>query len=71
MGQQEQKSSRAKYYKLNIDRLKEYNPKNWWNEVKRISNFSNKQDPMSLTNAESFSNLTQIEQANEINKAFI
>ena len=67
----EQKSCRAKYYKLNIDRLKEYNPKHWWNEVKRISNFGNKQDPISLTNVESFSNLTKIEQANEINKAFL
>ena len=67
----ERKSCRAKYYKLNIDRLKEYNPKHWWNEVKRISNFSNKQDPISLTNVETFSNLTQIEQANEINKAFL
>ena len=67
----ERKSCRAKYYKLNIDRLKEYNPKHWWNEVKRISNFSNKQDPISLTNVESFSNLTKIEQANEINKAFL
>ena len=67
----EQKSCRAKYYKLNFDRLKEYNPKHWWNEVKRISNFSNKQDPISLTNVETFSNLTQIEEANEINKAFL
>ena len=66
-----QKSCRAKYYKLNIDRLKEHNPKHWWNEVKRISNFSNKQDPISLTNVETFSNLTHIEQANEINKAFL
>ena len=67
----ERKSCRAKYYKLNIDRLKEHNPKHWWNEVKRISNFSNKQDPISLTNVETFSNLNQIEQANEINKAFL
>ena len=67
----ERKSCRAKYYKLNIDRLKEYNPKHWWNEVKRLSNFGNKQDPISLTNVESFSNLTKIEQANEINKAFL
>ena len=56
---------------VNIERLKEHNPKHWWNEVKRISNFSNKQDPISLTNVETFSNLTQIEQANEINKAFL
>ena len=42
----ERNSCRAKYNKLNIDRLKEYNPQHRRNEVKRISNFSNKQDPI-------------------------
>ena len=67
----ERKSCRTKYHKLNIDRSKEYNTKHWWNEVKRISNFSNKQDPISLTNVEAFSNLAKIEQANKVNKAFL
>jgi hypothetical protein len=67
----EQKLCRAKYYKLNIDKLKDDNPKKWWSEVKRISNFNTKQEPISLTNVESFSNLTQIQQANEINESFL
>ena len=71
MVNRERKSCRAKYYKLNIDKLKEYDPKSWWSEVKRISNFNNKQDPISFTNVETFSNLTRIERANEINKAFL
>lgn len=49
----------------------EKKPKNWWSEVKRAYNFKTKREPVSLTNVEVVSNLTQIEQANEINTSFL
>ena len=67
----ERKLCRAKYYELNIHKLKEKNPKKWWSEVKRVSNFSTKREPISLNNVEAFSNLTQMERADKINAAFL
>ena len=66
----EQKSYRAKYYKLNIHKLKEKTSKKWWSEVKRVSNFNTKREPISLTNVQAISNLTQKERANKSKTLF-
>ena len=68
----ERKVCRAKYYESKIQQLKGEHPKKWWSEVKRLSNMKIRdQDPLAHSNTDGFSNLTQHEQANAINLAFL
>ena len=68
----ERKICRAKYFESKIQQLKGEHPKKWWSEVKRLSNMKIRdQDPLAHSNINGFSYLTQHEQANAINLAFL
>jgi hypothetical protein len=68
----ERKICRAKYYESKIQLLKGEHPKKWWSEVKRLSNMKIRdQHPLPHSNIDGFSNLTQHEQDNAINLAFL
>ena len=68
----ERKTCIAKHYKLKIQQMKGGNPKRWWKEVKRLSNMKVKNgDVTCQMNVDEFSNLSQYEQADAINAAFL
>ena len=68
----ERKSCRAKFYKSNIQNMKDENPSRWWKEVKRLSNMKTKTfDIINKINVSEFSNLSHYEKANMINAAFL
>lgn len=65
----ERKACRGRYYESKIQHLKGEHPKRWWDEVKRLSGAKTK--TTDLINVEDFSDLSQEEQANSINLAFL
>ena len=65
----ERKVCRAKYYESRVQQLKGENSKKWRDEVKRLS--GSKANSGDLTNLINFSDLSQLEQANAINSAFL
>ena len=68
----ERKSCKARFYKSNVEHMKEENPKVWWKEVKRLCGFnSNSGNASSDIHIEGIENLTDQELANAINEAFL
>ena len=68
----ERKSCKARFYKSNVEHMKEENPKVWWKEVKRLCGFnSNSGNVSSHILIEGIENPTDQELANAINEAFL
>ena len=70
--QRERKSSKASFYKVKVEHMKDENPKLWWKEVKRLSGSqSNSGNVISHIHIEELQDCNNQELANIINQAFL
>ncbi len=68
----ERKVAKAKFYQSKVEHMKQENPKAWWKEVKRLcGSKSFTDDQISQIQVESLENLSKVELADAINKAFL
>ena len=64
--------AKAKFYQSKVEHMKQENPKAWWKEVKRLcGSKSFTDDLISQIQVESLENLSKVELADAINKAFL
>jgi hypothetical protein len=68
----ERKVLKAKFYHSKVEHMKQENPKVWWKEVKRLcGSKSFTDDLINQIQVESIENLSKVELAEAINKAFL
>ena len=68
----ERMTSKANFYKIKMEHLKDENPKVWWKEVKQLGGASSRSgNVISQIQAEGIEDLNQIELANVINQALL
>ncbi len=68
----ERKVAKAKFYQSKVEHMKQENPKAWWKEVKRLcGSKSFTDDLINQIQVESLENLSKVELADAINKAFL
>ncbi len=64
--------AKAKFYQSKVEHMKQENPKAWWKEVKRLcGSKSFTDDLINQIQVESLENLSKVELADAINKAFL
>ena len=68
----ERKACKASFYKSNVEHMKDENPKLWWKELKRLSEFhSSPGNVTSHIHVKGIKDLSYQELANAINEAFL